>query len=191
MKIRAMAIPRRVYFPLPRNIIRRSRPYLRWETEMTLEEEVGRLLKERGETLAIAESLTGGMVASKVTDVPGSSVYFVEGVVAYANESKMSRLGVQEQTLIDHGAVSEEVAREMAEGVRRTLGATWGISTTGIAGPTGDTEEKPLGLVYMAVSGPKGTLIQRNVFPGDRLAVKAASVNAVLSLLLKPLQGRS
>ena len=149
------------------------------------------MLTERGETLALAESLTGGLVTSRITDGPGSSVYLVEGVVAYANEAKEARLGVQEATLIAHGAVSEPVAREMAEGIRKGAGTTWGISTTGIAGPTGDTEEKPLGLVYVAVAGPQGTMVRRNVFPGDRLAVKQASAEAVLALLFESLQAPS
>lgn len=155
---------------------------------MPVEEDVGRLLTQRGETLAIAESLTGGLVASTVTDVPGSSAYFVEGVVAYANEAKVERLGVREGTLVAHGAVSEEVACEMAEGVRSVLGTDWGISTTGIAGPTGATEEKPLGLVFVAVSGPGGTSVRREVFPGSRLEVKRASAEAVLRLLLQELR---
>ena len=156
---------------------------------MTVEVEVGRLLRERGETLAVAESLTGGLVASLVTDVPGSSDYLLEGIVAYANGSKMERLGVQEDTLIAHGAVSEEVACEMAEGVRAVLGADWGVSTTGIAGPTGATEDKPLGLVFVAVSGIGGTVARRHLFPGDRLEVKRASAEAALSLLLAALEG--
>ena len=155
---------------------------------MTVAEEIGGILTERGQTLAIAESLTGGLVASMVTDVPGSSAYLIEGVVAYANESKMERLGVREDTLIAHGAVSEEVACEMAEGVRSVLGADWGISTTGIAGPIGDTEDKPLGLVYVAVAGEEGTEVRRNVFSGDRLEVKRASAEAVLALLLEALR---
>ncbi|NOQ53988.1 MAG: nicotinamide-nucleotide amidohydrolase family protein [Thermoplasmata archaeon] len=158
---------------------------------MTLEEEVGRLLTERGETLAIAESLTGGLVTSRITDVPGSSAYLVEGVIAYANEAKEARLGVEEATLIAHGAVSEPVAREMAEGIMKRAGTTWGISTTGIAGPTGATEEKPLGLVYVAVAGPQGTEVRRNVFPGTRLAVKHASSEAVLALLLEQMEAPS
>jgi len=154
---------------------------------MSLEQDVGSLLSNRGQTLAIAESLTGGLVTSMVTDVPGSSAYLVEGIVAYANGSKMERLGVREETLIAHGAVSEEVACEMAEGARSVLGADWGISTTGIAGPTGDTEDKPLGLVFVAVAGEGGTEVRRNVFPGDRLEVKRASAEAVLALLLEAL----
>ena len=155
---------------------------------MSLEERVGKLLRERGQTLAIAESLTGGLVASMVTDVPGSSDYFVEGIVAYADGSKMERLGVREETLVAHGAVSEEVACEMAEGVRSVLGTDWGLSTTGIAGPTGATEDKPLGLVYCAVSGDGGTHVRRRVFPGDRLGVKGASADSALSLLLWALE---
>jgi PncC family amidohydrolase len=158
---------------------------------MSIEEDIGRILTQSGETLAIAESLTGGLVSSRITDVPGSSAYFVQGVIAYANEAKEALLGVQEATLIAHGAVSDPVAREMAEGVRARSGATWGISTTGIAGPTGATEDKPLGLVYVAVAGPHSTEVRRNVFKGDRLAVKAASAEGVLSLLLARLEGRS
>jgi PncC family amidohydrolase len=163
----------------------RSTPHSNIEVDpLGVETSIGDLLKERGQTLAIAESLTGGLVASMVTDVPGSSAYFLEGIVAYANESKMERLGVREETLIAHGAVSEEVACEMAEGVRAVLGADWGISTTGIAGPTGDTEDKPLGLVYYAVAGRGGTEVRRQVFEGDRLDVKRASARAVMDLLV-------
>jgi PncC family amidohydrolase len=154
---------------------------------MTGQEEVGRLLVERRETLAVAESLTGGLVGSLITDVPGSSAYFLEGVVAYSNEAKMARLGVLEATLIAHGAVSEEVAWEMAEGARRGAKADWGASTTGIAGPTGDTPDKPLGLVFVAVASQGRTVARRHVFPGDRLAVKEASAMAVMELLVEEL----
>ena len=155
---------------------------------MTLQEEVGRLLGEREETLAVAESLTGGLVGSLITDVPGSSDYFLEGVVAYSNEAKMERLGVLEATLIAHGAVSEEVAWEMAEGARRGARSDWGVSTTGIAGPTGDTPEKPLGLVYVAVASRGRTVARRHVLAGDRLDVKLASAEAVLALLVEELE---
>jgi len=127
-----------------------------------------------------------------ITDVPGSSRYLLEGVVSYANGSKMATLGVKEATLIAHGAVSEEVAIEMAVGVRQRSGADWGVSTTGIAGPTGATPEKPLGLVYVGISGPRGARAVRHVFDGDRLAVKRASAEAVLLLLageIKPAEG--
>lgn len=155
---------------------------------MSMEAEVGRLLADRGETLAVAESLTGGLVASRVTDVPGASRYLLEAVVAYSNAAKVRLLGVQDATLEAHGAVSEQVAMQMAEGARTRAGATWAVATTGIAGPTGATETKPVGLVYVAVAGPHGTRAERHVFGGDRLAVKASSAEAALGLLLSVLR---
>ena len=111
-------------------------------------------LKERGETLAVAESCTGGLVASMITSIPGSSQSFQGGVVAYSNEVKQSQLRVTSNSLAQHGAVSEAVVLEMARGVKQALGADWGVSTSGIAGPTGGTEAQPVGTVWMAVSGP-------------------------------------
>jgi len=150
---------------------------------MSLEEDIGRLLAARGETLVVAESVTGGLVGSRVTDISGSSRYFLESIVAYADASKVSYLGVRKETLAAKGAVSEEVAREMAEGARARSGATWAIATTGIAGPLGATPAKPLGLVYVAVAGPARTRVARDQFKGDRLAVKAAAAEAALRLL--------
>jgi PncC family amidohydrolase len=150
---------------------------------VSLEEEIGRLLAARGETLVVAESLTGGLVGSRITDVSGSSRYFLESIVAYADASKVKYLGVRKQTLEAKGAVSEEVAREMSEGARVRSGATWAVATTGIAGPLGATAEKPLGLVFVAVTGPGRTRVVRHQFKGDRLAVKAASAEAALGLL--------
>ena len=149
----------------------------------SLEEDIGRLLAARGETLVVAESLTGGLVGSRITDVSGSSRYFLESIVAYADASKVKYLGVRKGTLEARGAVSEEVAREMAEGARARSGATWAVATTGIAGPLGATAAKPLGLVYVAVAGPGRTRVVRHQFKGDRLAVKAASAEAALKLL--------
>ena len=153
-----------------------------------LEVEVGRMLSQRGGTLAIAESLTGGLVASRVTDVPGASSYLLEAVVAYSAPPQARLLGVSEATLEAHGAVSEQVAREMAEGARERAGATWGLSTTGIAGPTGATATKPVGLVFVALSGPGGTVAERHLFGGDRLAIKASASEAALRLLLERLR---
>ncbi|MFW6321778.1 MAG: CinA family protein, partial [Halohasta sp.] len=115
-------------------------------------EELGDRLRDRRETLAVAESLTGGLICSRLTDVPGASDYFDRGIVAYANDAKQADLGVSRESLDADGAVSESVAREMARGIRDTAGTTWGVSTTGIAGPTGGTEEKPVGLVYIGVA---------------------------------------
>jgi PncC family amidohydrolase len=150
---------------------------------MLREEEIGALLVARGLTLVTAESCTGGLVANRITDVPGSSAYFLGGFVAYANEAKEEMLGVGRETLLAHGAVSEEVALEMARGARQRLGATLGVSTTGIAGPTGGTPDKPVGLVYVALSAPGMELCQRHLWQGDRLASKAQSAEAALKLL--------
>ena len=158
---------------------------------MAIEAEVGALLRERGLTLATAESCTGGLVAHLITCVPGSSQYYLGGVVAYANEVKEALLGVRHETLLDHGAVSEETALEMARGARERLGADVGIATTGIAGPTGGTPEKPVGVVYVALSAVDAQICRRHVWQGDRLANKEQSAEAVLQLIQDYVQERS
>ncbi len=140
-------------------------------------------LRRRGQTLATAESCTGGLVSARLTDVPGASDAFVGGVVSYSNDVKEHQLGVPIDVLVDHGAVSEEVARAMASGVRTRLAADWGIGITGIAGPTGGTEDKPVGLVHWAVAGPGGVWAEHRVFPGDRSVVREWSLNSALDLL--------
>lgn len=122
--------------------------------DIGLEETVGELLREKGMTIAVAESCTGGLIGHRLTDVPGSSEYFILGVVAYANEMKRALLGVKEETLLRFGAVSEEVVREMAEGARAASGARIGLATSGIAGPGGGTEEKPVGTVCIGIATP-------------------------------------
>lgn len=158
---------------------------------MAIEGEVGALLRDRGLTLATAESCTGGLVAHLITCVSGSSLYYLGGVVAYANEVKEAMLGVRRETLLAHGAVSEETALEMARGVRERLGADLGIATTGIAGPTGGTPEKPVGLVYVALSAADAQICRRHVWQGDRLANKEQSAEAALRLIQDYLQERS
>ena len=154
-----------------------------------VEEEIGPLLRARGWTLATAESATGGLVSDRITNVPGSSDYFVGGVVAYSNDVKMALLGVRLETLVAVGAVSEETAREMARGARAHVGADVGVSVTGIAGPGGATETKPVGLTYIALSAPDGEVCRRYVFEGDRLENKAQAAEAVLRLLIAYLEG--
>ncbi len=154
-----------------------------------LEEEVGRLLKERGLTVATAESCTGGMVASTLVNVPGSSEYFKGSVVAYSNEVKERVLGVSSETLKRFGAVSAQTAEEMAEGVKRLLGTDIGISTTGIAGPSGGTEEKPVGLTYFAIATPEGTKVYKNIFPFGRNQNRRAATYYILFELFKYLKG--
>lgn len=165
------------------------------ETGRALAATVGDALRDADHTLAVAESLTGGLVCSLVTDVPGSSDYFDRGAVTYSNDAKLEALGVSRESLDAHGAVSASVAREMASGVRDTAGTTWGVSTTGIAGPSGGTEEKPVGLVFVGVAyaGPWGTdssfvRAERFVFDGDRDAVKRASAETALAELERALE---
>jgi PncC family amidohydrolase len=157
---------------------------------MSVESQVGTLLAARGLTLVTAESCTGGLLAHRITNVPGSSAYFLGGVVSYADRFKEDCLGVRHQTLLSHGAVSEETAREMARGARQRTGADVGLSVTGIAGPSGGTHDKPVGLVYIALSAADAELCERHEWHGDRLSNKEQSVEAVLRLLLTYLQDR-
>lgn len=149
----------------------------------TLEEVVGAMLKESGRTLAVAESCTGGLIGMRLTDVAGSSAYFLEGAIAYSNDAKMRILGVPEHTLIDYGAVSAETAEAMAAGVRERSGADYGISVTGIAGPDGGTEDKPIGTVFIGYSDATQTRSIRFTFPGDRYLIRWRSSQAALDYL--------
>jgi len=152
---------------------------------------VGDALREREETVATAESCTGGLVGARITEVPGASDYFEQGVVAYAYGAKEQRLGVNREALDEHGAVSAPVARQMAQGVRDTADATWGVATTGVAGPSGGTPETPVGTVYVAVAyaAPWGSresfaTTERHEFDGDRTTVRERTVDAALDALL-------
>jgi nicotinamide-nucleotide amidase len=146
-------------------------------------------LAEQGATLATAESCTGGLVSAWLTEVPGASAMFRGGAVTYTNEAKEDLVAVPQEMLVEHGAVSEPVARAMAEGTRERFGADWGIGITGIAGPTGGTADKPIGLVHWAVAGPGGTWAERRVFNGDRSSIRRQSANAALDLLRRRLAG--
>lgn len=156
--------------------------------EEQIEVEVGRLLHEKGLTLAVAESCTGGLVGHLLTNVPGSSEYFRGGVVAYAYGAKERLLGVRHKTLYEFGAVSEQTAREMARGARSAFSADIGLSVTGIAGPGGGLPDKPVGLTWAAVSARDGFWVERNVWDGDRAGNKSASAVGALALLLKVLE---
>jgi nicotinamide-nucleotide amidase len=161
--------------------------YTRQEDD-TLEAAVGRLLIERCQTLVTAESCTGGLVAERLTRVPGSSGCFLGGAVTYTDRLKTSLLGVPEEMLAEHGAVSEPVARAMAEGARRNLGADWSVAITGIAGPDGGSDLKPVGTVHLAWAGPDGAVDHRRVrFPGSRDWVRALSAQAALEGLRRRL----
>ena len=153
--------------------------------EEALEKVVVESLIRRGLTLGLAESCTGGLIGNRITDVSGSSAAFLAGVISYSNEAKKDILGVPEQLLINYGAVSDEVARAMAEGIRKISGADIGVSVTGIAGPSGGTPEKPVGLVYIAISTDKGTVASKQQFSGGRIDIKLRASQTALFMLLR------
>ncbi len=154
----------------------------------TLAGVVGKALRARGGTLAVAESLTGGLVSAQVTEVAGASDYFVGGAAAYCAATKRLWALVPAETLASHGAVSEATAKAMAAGVRRATGASWGLSTTGLAGPGGGDEATPLGTVFLAVSGEGVERAERHRFHGDRERVRAFAAHAALDLLRRTVQ---
>jgi len=153
------------------------------EADDTFASVVGRVLRNRGVTLAIAESCTGGLVGSMLTREPGASDFLLLDAVTYANSAKTRVLGVDEDVLRAHGAVSSEVAGLMAEGARRASGSDVALSLTGVAGPAGGTEDKPVGTVFLAVTGARGTEVKRRVFPGERLQIQTFAAYAGLHLL--------
>jgi competence/damage-inducible protein CinA-like protein len=158
------------------------------DNDETLETVVVRLLKQRKETLASAESCTGGLIANKITNVSGASEVFLAGYVTYANSAKSDVLNVDSELIDKHGAVSEAVARAMAEGARRRAASTHGLATTGIAGPTGGSDEKPIGTVYIALASENsGTIVKKFRFPTDRETFKQLAAQAALDLLRRRL----
>ena len=154
----------------------------------SIESTVGELLEKRGLTLAVAESCTGGLLGHLITNVSGSSAYFLGGVVAYAYEAKERLLEVRHATLYEHGAVSEQTAVEMARGARRALRADIGLAVTGIAGPGGGMPGKPVGLTWVAVSMREGDRAEKHIWDGDREGNKANSARAALELLRHALE---
>jgi nicotinamide-nucleotide amidase len=158
-----------------------------------IEKEVGELLLKKKLTVSVAESCTGGLISSKLTDVSGSSAYITLNVVTYANDAKVKILGVPDELIQKHGAVSEPVAKAMTEGIRRLAGSDIGLGTTGIAGPTGGTPEKPVGLVYIGVADKNGTEVYKvNINPDlPRTEIKAAACNHALALLLAKIKNLS
>lgn len=154
-----------------------------------VEEVLGRALSARVETLVTAESCTGGIIGARITSVPGASAWYSGGVVSYDNAVKQRALGVPVEVLTAHGAVSAECAAAMAEGVRSRLGATWGLSVTGIAGPGGGTPQKPVGLVYVGIAGPAGTETRELHLHGDRERVRQRAATRALHLLREAITG--
>ena len=152
--------------------------------KITLEVEAGELLRKHGWKLAAAESCTGGLIGHRITNIPGSSDYYLGSVTAYAYEAKVRLLGVQWDTLKQYGAVSQEIALEMARGVRQALEAEVGLSVTGIAGPGGATPDKPVGLTWIGLSAPNYEKAWKFIWQGDRLQNKELSAEAALQLLV-------
>ena len=172
--------------PVEKEVIARLGDYFFGEDGETLEGAVARLLEERSATLALAESCTGGLLAKRLTDMPGASAYFTEALVTYSNESKERLLGVPHALIAEHGAVSEAVAREMAEGARRVSGADYGLSVTGVAGPDGGTEEKPVGLVFVGISDAEDTFAEKvdlTAWARSRDSIRERSTNRAFDLL--------
>lgn len=154
----------------------------------TIEEQVHRWMIEKGQTLAVAESCTGGKISSKFTAMAGASAYFLAGLTTYSNEAKCRLLGVDPETIAHYGAVSEQTAREMAEGARRTTGADYAVATTGIAGPTGGSAEKPVGTVWFAVATPAGCITAHHLCGTDRGQVIDRATAYAIRLLRDTLQ---
>ena len=150
---------------------------------MKVEKAIGHLLRKQGWTLSVAESCTGGLVSDRVTDIPGSSKYFQGGIVSYSNRGKSDHLFISLNYIERHGAVSSQVAGRMAEGVRKTFHTTFGLSTTGLAGPTGVTKKTPVGRVFISISDGKRTLVEKETFKGSRRAIKRAAAERSLQLL--------
>ncbi len=159
--------------------------------ETLLEAKIGNILRTRGLKLATTESCSGGLVADRITDIPGSSDYFIGGVVAYAYEAKVALLHVSWDTLRQHGAVSRETVIEMARGVRTALGANIGVSISGIAGPGGGLPDKPVGTTWLGLSATYGDWARKFIWNGNRRANKEFSANAALQFVLDYLDGKA
>jgi PncC family amidohydrolase len=153
-----------------------------------LVEQIGELLSQQGWTLALAESCTGGLLGHRITNLSGSSTYFQGGAITYSNEAKERILGVPHQILVEHGAVSKETALAMAQGARRLFGTDIAVSVTGVAGPTGGTPEKPVGLAYIGLAAESVDLWEKHIWGGDRAENKAQSAEAALQLLWRYLR---
>jgi len=161
--------------------------YIYGVNDDTLAKVIGDLLSASNYTVACAESCTGGMISSYLTDVPGSSRYFMQGIVSYSNEAKIQQLGVNNSTIQQFGAVSEETAREMAEGIRKIATADFAIATTGIAGPGGASEGKPVGLVFVGLATPEKLIVRQFQFQGERDFIRKNTVKAALEMLRRSL----
>lgn len=174
--------------PVEDEILKRVGEYLYGYDDEKIEEIVAKMLFTNKKSIAIAESCTGGLVAHKLTNVPGVSKVFVEGVVSYSNKAKCDLLHVKHETLEKYGAVSEQTAKEMACGIRALAGTDIGVSITGIAGPSGGSQEKPVGLVYIGYADSNRILAEKHIFSGDRMDIKQRSADTALHLVRRMLK---
>ena len=154
---------------------------------MKLEKAIGDLLRQKGWTLSIAESCTGGLICDRITDVSGSSDYFMGGMVTYSNESKAKHLGIPLRYIRKHGAVSPQVARRMARGVRKAFGTTFGLSTTGVAGPTGGTRRSPVGRVFVGLAAGRKVWVKKLDLKGTRREIKEKATEKALQFFYETL----
>jgi nicotinamide-nucleotide amidase len=154
---------------------------------MKLEKVIGDLLREKGWTLSIAESCTGGLICDLITNISGSSDYFMGGMVTYSNESKEKHLGIPLDYIKRHGAVSPQVAKKMAEGVRKAFGTNFGLSTTGVAGPTGGTKRSPLGRVFIGIASGRKTYVRQEDLKGSRREIKRKTAEISLEFFYEML----
>ncbi|AIY82297.1 hypothetical protein U729_846 [Clostridium baratii str. Sullivan] len=178
---------RKLIKPLKEEVYNRLGNLIYNTGDLSIQETVGEMLVNKNMTIGVSESCTGGLVSAKLIEYPGISSVFLEGAVTYSNEAKMRTLNVKKDTLEKFGAVSKETAREMAEGIAKRCGARIGVSTTGIAGPGGGTEEKPVGLVYIGVYIDGETKVERHVFSGNRSAVRNKASMTALNMIRKSL----
>ncbi len=153
--------------------------------EMRLEKKIGNLLRKKGWTLSIAESCTGGLVCDRITNVSGSSDYFMGGMVTYSNESKAEHLGIPLNYISKYGAVSPQVARKMAQGVRKAFHTTFGLSTTGVAGPTGGTKRSPIGRIFIGLTDGRRTWVKKLNLKGSRRQIKKKATEEALGSLYR------
>lgn len=174
--------------PVVNQIEDRVGNYIYGKGNTSIEEVVGKILVEKNLTVSTAESCTGGLVSAMLINYPGISSVFVEGCVTYSNEAKINRLGVKKETLDKYGAVSEQTAREMAQGIAKNFGTNIGLSTTGIAGPQGGTQDKPVGLVYMGIYINGKTVVKKFIFNGDRQSVRLRATKNIINELRLQLQ---
>lgn len=158
---------------------------------MKIEKTIGDLLRRKGWTLSVAESCTGGLICDRITDVPGSSDYFMGGMVNYSNESKEKHLGVSKADIGKYGAVSPQVAKQMAQGVRKAFHTTFGLSTTGIAGPTGGSKGKPIGLVFIGLAKGKRTWVMQLNLEGRRREIKEKATEKALQYIYETVLKKS